>query len=99
MLIEALAPGRPLQTTRDVFSLLAAPTMDVHAAARPLVRAIKTVALQDVKTTTAGRVVRDGLESMALSFRPLAVPFLRKPHAGRLERWGDGTPERKVRHF
>jgi hypothetical protein len=47
--------------------------MDVHAATRTLVRAIKTVALQDVKTTTAGRVVRNGLEAMALSFQPLAV--------------------------
>lgn len=73
MLIEALAPGRPLQTTRDVFSLLAAPTMDVHTSARTLVRAVKILALQDVKTTTAGRVVRDGLEGMALSFQPQAV--------------------------
>jgi hypothetical protein len=73
MLIEALTPGRPLQTARDVFSLLAAPTMNVDTAATTLVRAVKTVVLQDVKTTTAGRVVRDGLEAMALSFQPLAV--------------------------
>jgi hypothetical protein len=73
MLIEALAPGRPLQTVRDVFSLLAAPTMNVDTAATTLVRAVKTVALQDIKTTTTGRVIRDGLEAMALSFQPLAV--------------------------
>ena len=73
MLIEALAPGRPVQTVRDVFSLLAAPTMNVDTAATTLVRAVKTVALQDIKTTTAGRVIRDGLEAMALSFQPLAV--------------------------
>jgi hypothetical protein len=73
MLIEALAPGRPLQTARDVFSLLAAPTMNVHIAARTLVRAVRTLALQDVKTTTTGRVARDGLEAMAISFQPQAV--------------------------
>jgi hypothetical protein len=37
------------------------------------VRAVRTVAMQDIKTTTAGRVIRDGLEAMALSFQPLAV--------------------------
>lgn len=73
MLIEALAPGRPLQATRDVFSLLAAPTLDVHTSARTLVRAVKNVALQDIKTTTAGRVVREGLEAMAVSFQRQAV--------------------------
>lgn len=73
MLIEALAPGRPLQTARDVFSLLAAPTMNVDTAATTLVRAARIVALQDVKTTTVGRVIGDGLEAMALSFQPLAV--------------------------
>jgi hypothetical protein len=73
MLIEAVAPGRSLQTARDVFALLAAPTMDVDVAARTLVRAVKAVALQEVKTTTSGRVVRDGLEAMTLSFQPLAV--------------------------
>jgi hypothetical protein len=73
MLIEALAPGRPLQSARDVFSLLAAPTMNVETAATTLVRAVKTVAMQDIKTTTAGRVIRDGLEAMASSFQPLAV--------------------------
>lgn len=72
MLIEAVAPGRPLQTTGEVFSLLAAPTMDVQTSARTLVRAVKTVALQDVKTTTVGRVVRHGL-AMALSFQPQMV--------------------------
>ena len=41
MLIEALAPGRPLQTVRDVFSLLAAPTMNVDTAATTLVRGVK----------------------------------------------------------
>jgi hypothetical protein len=73
MLIEALAPGRPMQSARDVFALLAAPTMNVDTAAATLVRAVKTVAMQDIKTTTAGRVIRDGLEAMALSFQPLAV--------------------------
>jgi len=73
VLLEALAPGRPLQTVRDVFSLLAAPTMNVDTAATTLVRAVRMVALQDVKTTTAGRVIGDGLEAMALSFPPLAV--------------------------
>src|SRR5262249_15339410 len=66
LLIEALAPGRPLQTARDVFALLAAPTMNVHTSARILVRAVRTLALQDVKTTTAGRAARDGLEAMAI---------------------------------
>jgi len=70
--LEALAPGRPLQTTRDVFSLLAAPTMDVHTSAGTLVRAVKIVALQDVKTTT-GRVIRDGLEAMAITSQPSSV--------------------------
>jgi hypothetical protein len=52
---------------------MAAPTMDVDTAARTLVRAVKTLALQDVKTTTVGRVVRDGLEAMARGFQRLAV--------------------------
>src|SRR5262249_38989520 len=73
MLIEALTPGRPLQTARDVFSLLAAPTMNVDTAATALVRGVKMVTLQDVKRTSAGRVIREGLEAMALSFQPLAV--------------------------
>jgi hypothetical protein len=73
MLLEALAPGRPVQTVRDVFSLLAAPTMNVDTAATTLVRAVRMVALQDVKTTTAGRVIGDGLDAMALSFQPLAI--------------------------
>jgi tetratricopeptide (TPR) repeat protein len=73
MLIEALTPGRTLQTARDVFSLLAAPTMNVDTAATALVRGVKMVALQGVKTTTAGRVIREGLEAMRLSFQPLVV--------------------------
>jgi hypothetical protein len=73
MLIEALAPGRPLQSARDVSSLLAAPTMNVDTAATTLVRAVKTVAMQDIKTTTGGRVIQDGLEAMALSYQSLAV--------------------------
>jgi tetratricopeptide (TPR) repeat protein len=72
VLVEALAPGRPLQTTREVFSLLAGPPMDAHSSARMLVRAVKAVALQDVKTTTAERVVREGLEAMVKGFQPMA---------------------------
>ena len=43
MLIEALAPGRPLQTVRNVFSLLAAPTMNVDTATTTLVRAVNAI--------------------------------------------------------
>lgn len=68
ILLEGLAPGRPVQTTREVFSMLAAPHLDVHSAARTLVRAIKIAALQDVKTTTPGRVANEGLEAMVLRF-------------------------------
>ncbi len=73
VLIEALAPGRPQQASREVFSLLAAAPLEVQSSAAMLVRAVKLVAMQNVKTTTAERVIREGLEAMAERFQ--AVPI------------------------
>jgi hypothetical protein len=73
VLIEALAPGRLLQTTREAFSLLVAPSLDCPTAARTLVRAVRAGALQVVKTTTAQQIIRYGLEAMSRRFSPATI--------------------------
>ena len=70
---QALAMCRKAGTVNLFGGCPAGTTMNVDTAATTLVRGVKTVALQDIKTTTAVRVIRDGLEVMALSFQPLAV--------------------------
>ena len=41
LLLEAVAPGRAVQTTRDVFSMLTASPMDIDSGSRVVVRAVR----------------------------------------------------------
>jgi tetratricopeptide (TPR) repeat protein len=73
ILVEALAPSRTVHAAREVFSLLAAPAMDVAGSARVLVKAIKAAALKAIKTATASQMARYGLEGMFHRFSRLAA--------------------------
>lgn len=73
LLMEALAPGRAVQTIRDVFSMLAAPPMDIDSASRVVVRAVRLLVSQTVKTTTSAQIARHALEMMSTHFEALAV--------------------------
>jgi hypothetical protein len=73
LLMEALAPGRAVQTIRDVFSMLAAPPMDIDSASRVVVRAVRLLVSQTVRTTTAAQIARHALEMMSTHFEAVAV--------------------------
>ena len=58
LLVEAAAPSRTLHATRSTFALLAAPAMDMLGAARILVRAIKSLALSPIRTTSTTQIAK-----------------------------------------
>jgi tetratricopeptide (TPR) repeat protein len=73
LLLECVAPSRTALARQQTFSLLSGPSLDVATAAVVLVRAIKSLALKIVTTSTTAQLARQGLEGMAHRFSAAAA--------------------------